>query len=90
MLFMVVEHFRNGDAKAVYQRFRERGRMLPAGVKYIESWTDTGFARCFQLMECEDPAALQEWISCWEDLVEFEIVPVVSSQDAANSMASES
>jgi succinate dehydrogenase flavin-adding protein (antitoxin of CptAB toxin-antitoxin module) len=86
MLFMVIERFRNRDAKAVYRRFREQGRMLPLGLKYIESWTEANFERCFQLMECEDPQLFNEWMSRWQDLVEFEIIPVVSSQEAANSM----
>ena len=87
MLFMVTEHFRNRmDAEAVYQRFRERGRMLPEGLKYIESWTEENFDRCFQLMECDEPHLFEEWISHWEDLVEFEIVPVVSSKEAADSI----
>jgi Protein of unknown function (DUF3303) len=87
MLFMVIERFRNRDAKAVYERFREQGRMLPDGLKYIESWTEATFDRCFQLMECEDPHLFQEWMSRWQDLVEFEIIPVVSSKEAANSIA---
>jgi hypothetical protein len=86
MLFMVIERFRNGDAGAVYQRFRERGRMLPAGLTYIDSWTTDAFDRCFQLMECEDPRLLEEWASRWHDLVEFEITRVVSSTEAANSI----
>lgn len=86
MLFMVIERFRNRDAKAVYQRFKERGRMLPDGLKYVESWTEATFDRCFQLMECEDPRLLQQWVSRWQDLVEFEIVPVVTSKEAAHSM----
>ena len=86
MLFMVIERFRNRDANAVYQRFRERGRMLPEGLKYVESWTEATFDRCFQLMECEDPYLFQEWLSQWQDLVEFEIVPVVSSKEAVNLM----
>jgi hypothetical protein len=87
MLFMVVESFRNGDAKAVYSRFQERGRMLPEGLTYIDSWTDAKFERCFQLMACEDQRPLQEWASRWQDLVEFEIVPVISSKEAARSIA---
>lgn len=86
MLFMVIERFKNRDAGAVYQRFRERGRMLPDGLKYVESWTEATFERCFQLMECEDPRLFDEWVSSWQDLVEFEIVPVVSSTEAANSL----
>jgi Domain of unknown function (DUF3303) len=87
MLFMVIESFRDGDAKAVYRRFQERGRMLPEGLTYIDSWTDATFERCFQLMECEDQRLLQEWVSRWQDLVEFEIVPVISSKEAAGSIA---
>lgn len=86
MLFMVIERFKNRDAGAVYQRFRERGRMLPDGLNYIESWTEATFERCFQLMECEDPRLFEDWVSRWQDLVEFEIVPVVSSTEAANSI----
>lgn len=86
MLFMVIERFKNRDAKAVYQRFREQGRMLPEGLKYLESWTETNFDRCFQLMQCEDPHLFQEWMSRWQDLVEFEIVAVFSSSEAADSI----
>jgi hypothetical protein len=87
VLFMVIERFRHGDAKAVYRRFREQGRMLPDGLKYIESWTEVNFDRCFQLMECDDPHLFQEWVSHWQDLVEFEIVAVVSSKKAADLIA---
>ncbi len=86
MLFMVVERFKNRNATAVYQRFREQGRMLPDGLKYIDSWTEDTFERCFQLMECEDLHLFQQWVSKWQDLVEFEIVPVVSSKEATDSI----
>jgi hypothetical protein len=86
MLFIVIERFKNRNAKAVYQRFQEKGRMLPDGLNYIESWTEATFDRCFQLMECDDPRLFQEWVSCWDDLIEFEIVPVVSSKEAASSI----
>jgi hypothetical protein len=86
MLFMVIERFKNRDAGPVYQRFREQGRMLPEGLTYIDSWTEASFERCFQLMECEDPGLFPEWISHWQDLVEFEIVPVRSSTDAAKAI----
>jgi len=87
MLFMVIEHFKNRDSAAVYERFRERGRMAPEGLKYIDSWVETNFDRCFQLMECEDQKLLQEWIAHWEDLVHFEIVAVRTSQEASNLIA---
>jgi hypothetical protein len=83
MLYMVVERYKNRDAKSVYARFRERGRMLPEGLAYIDSWVEPNFNRCFQLMECDDAQLLQEWESHWQDLVEFEFVPVVRSNEAA-------
>ena len=86
MLFMVIERFKHGDAKAVYRRFREQGRMMPDGLRYIESWTEATFDRCFQLMECEDPQLFEEWMSHWQDLVEFEIIAVVPSKEAADSI----
>jgi Protein of unknown function (DUF3303) len=84
MQFMVVEHFKNRDAKAIYSRFRERGRMLPSGLKYIGSWTEGNFDRCFQLMECESEATqlFDEWMANWKDLVDFEIVPVLTGAEA--------
>lgn len=83
MLFMVIENFRNGDSAPVYRRFREQGRMLPEGLDYVASWTSNGFDRCFQLMECDDQSLLKQWIERWEDLVEFEVVPVMTSAEAA-------
>lgn len=83
MLFMVIERFRNQDAKSVYKRFEENGRMAPEGLTYVGSWIEANFDRCFQLMECEDARLLQEWITNWSDLAEFEIVPVVPSEDTS-------
>jgi hypothetical protein len=87
MLFMVVERFKNQDAAAVYRRFRERGRMLPDGLKYVESWVESNYDRCFQLMECNDPGLFQQWMAHWQDLVEFEVVPVVPSKEAADAVS---
>jgi hypothetical protein len=84
MLFMVIEHFRNRNAKAVYARFREKGRMAPEGLTYVGSWIEANFDRCFQLMECDDARLLQDWILAWGDLADFEIVPVVPSKDTAD------
>jgi hypothetical protein len=81
MLFMVIERFKNRDAVAVYRRFREQGRMMPDGLRYVESWIESNFDRCFQLMECDDPRLFQEWILQWRDLMEFEIIPVVPSKE---------
>ena len=83
MLFMVIERFKNRDAKAVYSRFKEKGRMAPDGLKYIGSWTETNFDRCFQVMECDDPSLFEQWMVHWQDLVEFEIVPIMTSAEAA-------
>ena len=86
MRFMVIERFKNRDAAAVYRRFRERGRMTPDGLRYVESWVEHGFDRCFQLMECDDPRLFRQWVERWEDLVEFEVVPVLTSRQAADAM----
>jgi Protein of unknown function (DUF3303) len=87
MLFMVIEHFRPGQAPEVYRRFRERGRMAPEGLRYVASWVDTDFKRCFQVMETEDEALLAQWTANWDDLVEFEIVPVRTSAEAAAAIS---
>jgi Protein of unknown function (DUF3303) len=81
MLFMVIEHFRAGDARAVGERFRLRGRMMPEGVIYHASWMDAAGARCFQIMEAPRRELLDQWASNWEDLVEFKIIPVQASSD---------
>ena len=86
MLFMVIEKFKEGNARAIYRRSRERGRMLPKGLRYIDSWVEANLGRCFQLMECDDARLFQEWVSRWDDLIEFEIVPVVLSKETAETM----
>jgi hypothetical protein len=87
MLFMVIEHFKGRDPAPVYQRFAERGRMMPEGLSYVNSWIEVGMDRCFQVMETDDPALLQEWISKWNDLVDFEVVPVVTSSEMQQRFA---
>ena len=87
MLYMVVERFKNREAIPVYRRFQEKGRMLPEGLKYVESWVETNFDRCFQLMECEEARLLEEWAANWSDLVEFEFVPVRTSKQTAETIA---
>ena len=81
MLFMVIERFKDGDPKPIGQRFRREGRMLPEGVIYQMSWIDPPNARCFQVMEAPSPASLNEWVRRWNDLVDFEIIPVVGSAE---------
>ena len=87
MHYMIVEHFRNRDPVPVYQRFRDRGRLAPEGLRYISSWVDERLERCFQLMETADRALLDEWMANWSDIVEFEVYAVISSQDAAGRVA---
>jgi len=86
MLFMVIERFKNGNARPVYSRAHERGRMLPDGLKYLDSWVESNLQRCFQLMECDDPRLFQEWVARWQDLVDFEIVPIVPSKQTTETM----
>jgi hypothetical protein len=86
MQFMVVETFRNQDAKAVYRRLRDKGRMMPENLKFVASWVSADLDRCFQLIEADDVTLLQRWIAEWSDLVMFEIVPVVSGKDTAEAL----
>lgn len=86
MLFLVIEHFKNQDAKAVYSRFNEKGRMMPDGLRYIGSWTTTALDRCFQIMECDNPSLFEQWIGRWQDLIEFEIIPVMTGSEAAKAV----
>jgi hypothetical protein len=81
MLFMVIERFRNRDPRPIYRRLRERGRQMPEGVRFVDSWVEPNFERCFQLMETADARLLQRWAAAWTDLIEFEILPVVHSTD---------
>jgi hypothetical protein len=86
MLFMVIERFKNRNARAVYTRSRERGRMLPEGLRYVHSWVEANFDRCFQVMECDDVRSLQKWVFEWQGLVDFEIVPIVSSKETTDTI----
>ena len=87
MLFMVIEHFRPGHAPEVYRRFRERGRMAPDALKYVSSWVETDYSRCFQVMRTADRALLEEWMANWSDLIDFEVRPVLTAADAAAAIA---
>ena len=82
MQYMIVENFRDGPTP-VYARFRSQGRLAPAGLQYLNSWVSADGARCYQLMECDEPGLLEAWMAAWRDLVEFEVIPVISSAEAA-------
>jgi Domain of unknown function (DUF3303) len=82
-LFMVIETFRDGDAVPVYRRFRDRGRLAPDGLDYVASWIDEPMTRCYQVMATDDRALLEAWIANWSDIVDFEVVPVITSPEAS-------
>jgi hypothetical protein len=86
-MYMVVEYFKNKDAIAVYRRFRDHGRLAPEGLLYISSWVDNKLERCYQLMETHDRTLLDEWMANWSDLVDFEVHPVITSNEAADKIA---
>ncbi len=86
MLYLVIEHFKD-DPIPVYRRFRDEGRLAPEGLRYVQSWVTEDLQRCFQVMECDDPALLQSWMDRWRDLVTFEITPVLTSAEAVAKIA---
>jgi hypothetical protein len=87
-LYMIVEHFKGGDPAPVYQRFRDRGRMAPEGLNYISSWVDHDLTTCYQVMQTADRGLLDLWMANWNDLVEFEVHPVITSAEAVERVAS--
>ena len=87
MLYMIVEHFKNKDAVPVYRRFRDRGRLTPAGLTYVSSWVDEKLERCYQLMETDDRGLLEQWMVNWRDIVDFEVYPVMTSTEAVEKIS---
>ena len=87
MLYMIIERFKNGDPVPAYRRFRDKGRLTPEELKYLASWVTPDLARCYQLMECEDANVLKEWMAEWNDLVDFEVVPVITSAEAVERIS---
>ncbi|MGH6871938.1 MAG: DUF3303 domain-containing protein [Rhizomicrobium sp.] len=83
MMFMVIERFRDQNGKAVYERLRDKGRQMPEGLTFVNSWVSADLSRCFQLMEADDATRFQRWISEWQDVMEFEVVPVSQSRETA-------
>lgn len=87
MLFMVVERFRRQDAKAVYRRLRDHGRLMPDDLTFVASYVQADLACCYQVVECDDVATLQNWVAHWTDLVEFEILPIAYGRETAEALA---
>ena len=87
MLYMVVERFKPGAAPEIYRRLKERGRMMPSALEYVSSWIAEVFSVCWQVMQAEDRALFEPWIAAWSDLMDFEIVPVRTSAEAAQAIA---
>lgn len=86
MRYMIVEHFR--DPVPVYRRFRDHGRLAPPGLHYIGSWVTTDLQLCYQVMECDDERLLREWMDAWQDLVDFEVIPVLTSDEVVAALRS--
>ena len=84
MLYMIIERFRGGDPVPVYRRFREKGRLAPEGLDYVNSWVTPDLTTCYQVMQTEDRALLDEWLANWADIVNFEVIPVITSPEAAS------
>lgn len=87
MHYMVIEHFRNGNPVPIYDRFRTQGRLMPEGLEYISSWITEDLTRCYQVMEAPDRALLEQWMARWSDLMEFEVMPVLSSAEVQKRLA---
>jgi hypothetical protein len=89
MLYMVIERFKKGAAPEIYRRFRDKGRMMPERLEYVSSWIDLDFKICWQLIQTEDFGLFDRWIANWRDLINFEIVPVRTSAQAAELITAE-
>lgn len=86
MLYMIIERFK-GDPVPVYRRFRDQGRLAPAELRYVSSWVTIDLQTCYQIMECDDRRQLDAWMDQWKDLVDFYVVPVMTSAEAAATLA---
>jgi hypothetical protein len=87
MLFVIVERFRDGNPVPVYRRFRDNGRMAPDGLRYVNSWVSADLTTCYQVMECDDRALLDQWMANWSDIMDFEGIPAMTSAQAAAAVA---
>ena len=87
MFYMIIEHFRDGNAVPVYRRFRDRGRLADERLRYVSSWVTADLARCYQVMECDDRVLLDAWMAQWADIVDFEVESVMTSAEAVAAVA---
>jgi Protein of unknown function (DUF3303) len=87
VLYMIIERFKNRDPVPVYRRFRDKGRMAPEGLTYVSSWVTEDLDRCYQVMECDDHHLLEQWMTRWSDVTDFEVIPVVTSAQAVERIA---
>ena len=79
---MIIERFHPGTVKLLYERFAEKGRLMPEDVEYINSWIDKNVSTCYQVMQSDSIDKIQVWISYWDDLADFEVIPVITSAEA--------
>jgi len=86
--YLVIEHFRNGDPVPVYRRFRAQGRLMPEGLSYVSSWITEDLTRCYQVMEAGDRSTLEQWMGQWSEMIDFEVLPVLSSAEVQERLAS--
>lgn len=86
MLYMVVETFKDSNPSPIYARLAERGRMMPDGLSYVGSWIAQDFTTCYQVMETDDFGHFEQWTSSWDDLMEFKIIPVMTSAEALEAV----
>lgn len=87
MQYLIIETFRGGDPLPVYRRFRDSGRLMPDGLRYVSSWITQDLTRCYQVMEADKPELFDEWFAAWADLVDFQLLPVISSSEAREIVA---
>jgi len=82
MQYMVIEKFKQEKVKDLYKRLEEKGWLMPAGLTYINSWIREDVSACYQLMETHDINKLHECVTNWNEFADFEIIPVITSQQA--------
>lgn len=86
---MIVERFHPGKVKMLYERLADKGRLMPGGLNYVSSWIDENVTICYQVMEADAVEKVHEWISHWNDLADFEVIPVITSAQARTRILAE-